>query len=112
MLTRRTFLKFSGAGTLAISLENPTGPAAPAKYMPPIAVMITSRNDWSPSTVCSRVNISCCASGCVARLEAAQLAVAVMVASNTPVYGVNTGFGKLASVRIAPDDVAGVMSSR
>ncbi|WEK17395.1 MAG: aromatic amino acid lyase [Candidatus Ochrobactrum gambitense] len=26
--------------------------------------------------------------------------------ATTPVYGINTGFGKLASIRIAPNDVA------
>ncbi len=33
-------------------------------------------------------------------------AVARIVARGEPVYGVNTGFGKLASMRIAPDDLA------
>ena len=33
-------------------------------------------------------------------------AVARIVARGAPVYGINTGFGKLASVRIAPDDLA------
>ena len=33
-------------------------------------------------------------------------AVAAIVAKGEPVYGINTGFGKLASVRIAPADLA------
>jgi histidine ammonia-lyase len=33
-------------------------------------------------------------------------AVEAIVARGEPVYGVNTGFGKLATVRIAPDDLA------
>ncbi len=33
-------------------------------------------------------------------------AVEAIVARGEPVYGINTGFGKLASVRIAPDDLA------
>ncbi|MBL8590083.1 MAG: histidine ammonia-lyase [Methylobacteriaceae bacterium] len=33
-------------------------------------------------------------------------AVAAIVAKGEPVYGINTGFGKLASVRIAPGDLA------
>ncbi|ACA16146.1 histidine ammonia-lyase [Methylobacterium sp. 4-46] len=32
--------------------------------------------------------------------------VAAIVARGEPVYGINTGFGKLATVRIAPDDLA------
>jgi histidine ammonia-lyase len=33
-------------------------------------------------------------------------AVAAIVARGEPVYGINTGFGRLASVRIAPDELA------
>ena len=33
-------------------------------------------------------------------------AVEAIVARGEPVYGINTGFGKLATVRIAPDDLA------
>jgi histidine ammonia-lyase len=33
-------------------------------------------------------------------------AVEAIVARGQPVYGINTGFGKLATVRIAPDDLA------
>ena len=39
-------------------------------------------------------------------VEAAHALVARAAAEAAPVYGVNTGFGKLASVRIAPADVA------
>ena len=39
-------------------------------------------------------------------IEAAAAAIDAAAAGNTPVYGVNTGFGKLASMRIAPADTA------
>ena len=39
-------------------------------------------------------------------IKAAANAVAAAVAGDDAVYGINTGFGKLASVKIAPDDVA------
>ena len=39
-------------------------------------------------------------------VERAAAAVAAIVARGEPVYGINTGFGKLASVRIAPEDLA------
>ena len=39
-------------------------------------------------------------------VEAAAAVIKAAAAGNTPVYGVNTGFGKLASLRIAPDDTA------
>ena len=39
-------------------------------------------------------------------IDASAAAVARIVANGAPVYGINTGFGKLASVRIADDDLA------
>ncbi|MBW8297391.1 histidine ammonia-lyase [Sphingopyxis sp.] len=39
-------------------------------------------------------------------IDASAAAVARIVARGDPVYGINTGFGKLASVRIANDDLA------
>jgi histidine ammonia-lyase len=39
-------------------------------------------------------------------VEAAAAAIAAAAAGDIPVYGVNTGFGKLASLRIAPADTA------
>ena len=39
-------------------------------------------------------------------IDASAAAVARIVAKGAPVYGINTGFGKLASVRIASDDLA------
>ena len=39
-------------------------------------------------------------------IEAAAAAIATAAAGDAPVYGVNTGFGKLASLRIAPEDTA------
>ena len=41
-----------------------------------------------------------------ARIDAAAALVAQAAAGEAPVYGVNTGFGKLARVRIAPADIA------
>jgi len=41
-----------------------------------------------------------------AAIDASAAAVARIVAKGAPVYGINTGFGKLASVRIASDDLA------
>ncbi|MEM7733875.1 MAG: histidine ammonia-lyase [Pseudomonadota bacterium] len=41
-----------------------------------------------------------------ANIEAAAAVVARSAAGEAPVYGVNTGFGKLASVKIAPEDTA------
>ena len=39
-------------------------------------------------------------------MEASARAVASIVANGEPVYGINTGFGKLASARIEPADIA------
>ena len=39
-------------------------------------------------------------------IDASAAAVARIVAKGAPVYGINTGFGKLASVRIADEDLA------
>lgn len=44
--------------------------------------------------------------GCRPGVEAAEAAIAAAAAGDAPVYGVNTGFGKLASLRIAPGDTA------
>ena len=41
-----------------------------------------------------------------AAIDASAAAVARIVAKGAPVYGINTGFGKLASVRVADDDLA------
>jgi len=43
---------------------------------------------------------------CLPRIEAAAAIVARAASGSDPVYGVNTGFGKLASKRIAPADTA------
>jgi histidine ammonia-lyase len=43
--------------------------------------------------------------GCRAGIEASARAVEAIVAKGEPVYGINTGFGKLASTRIAPADI-------
>lgn len=39
-------------------------------------------------------------------IEKAANRIAEIAAGDAPVYGINTGFGKLASIRIAPEDVA------
>ncbi|MDP1578452.1 MAG: aromatic amino acid lyase, partial [Cypionkella sp.] len=39
-------------------------------------------------------------------IECAAAAIKAAAAGDVPVYGVNTGFGKLASMRIAPEDTA------
>ncbi len=44
--------------------------------------------------------------GCRPAVEAAAETVRAIVAKGDPVYGINTGFGKLASVRIAEADLA------
>ena len=44
--------------------------------------------------------------GCRTSVEAAAAVVAAIVAKGDPVYGINTGFGKLASIRIAGPDLA------
>ena len=43
--------------------------------------------------------------GCLTAVDAAAAAVARIVARGAPVYGINTGFGKLASVRIDAADL-------
>ena len=43
---------------------------------------------------------------CKPRIRASAEAVARIVAKGEPVYGINTGFGKLASVRIEATDLA------
>ena len=43
---------------------------------------------------------------CKAAVEASARAVASIVAKGEPIYGINTGFGKLASARIEPADIA------
>ena len=42
---------------------------------------------------------------CRPALEASAARISAIAAGDEPVYGINTGFGKLASVRIPPQDV-------
>jgi histidine ammonia-lyase len=42
---------------------------------------------------------------CRPAVEASARAVEAIVAKGAPVYGINTGFGKLASARIEPADI-------
>ena len=44
--------------------------------------------------------------GCDAAIEKAAARIAAIAAGNAPVYGINTGFGKLASIRIDTADTA------
>jgi histidine ammonia-lyase len=46
------------------------------------------------------------APGWQAKVQAAADAVAARIAEGAPLYGINTGFGKLASTRIAPEQLA------
>ncbi len=48
---------------------------------------------------------------CRPRVEAAAKAVAAIVAKGEPVYGINTGFGKLATVRIDAADLAALQKN-
>ncbi|MBI2737917.1 MAG: histidine ammonia-lyase [Rhodospirillales bacterium] len=43
--------------------------------------------------------------GCYAAVDASARAITTILAKGEPVYGINTGFGKLASVRIEPADL-------
>ncbi len=43
---------------------------------------------------------------CDPAIEAGAARIAAIAGGDEPVYGINTGFGKLASIRIAPSDVA------
>jgi histidine ammonia-lyase len=45
-------------------------------------------------------------SACHPAIERSAAAVSALLARGEPIYGINTGFGKLASVRIAPADLA------
>ncbi|MEC7964435.1 MAG: aromatic amino acid lyase, partial [Pseudomonadota bacterium] len=48
----------------------------------------------------------CLDDSCRLAIEAAADRIAAAAAGEAPVYGVNTGFGKLASMKIAPEDTA------
>src|SRR5256885_16652944 len=45
------------------------------------------------------------AADAIARMQASRAVVDKLVASGETAYGINTGFGKLASVRISPEQV-------
>jgi len=51
------------------------------------------------------------AAGALPRVEAGFHALAGILAKGAPVYGINTGFGKLASVRIADADLAALQTN-
>ncbi len=59
--------------------------------------------DWAAISRGASVEL---AASAIPAIEAGARAVAAIVAKGEPVYGINTGFGKLASVRIADADLA------
>ncbi|MDR3376897.1 MAG: histidine ammonia-lyase [Ancalomicrobiaceae bacterium] len=59
--------------------------------------------DWARILAGAEVEL---AASAIPAIEAGAAAVAAIVAKGEPVYGINTGFGKLASVRIADADLA------
>ena len=63
----------------------------------------TSLDDWRAIYRSAGATLD---ASCWPRVEASAASVARIVAKGEPVYGVNTGFGKLASVRIAAADLA------
>jgi len=44
--------------------------------------------------------------GCHAKIAQSHEAIAILLDKHEPIYGINTGFGKLASLKIAPNDLA------
>ncbi len=66
----------------------------------PGAVPLTA---WRDVHVGARIALDL---ACRTKVEAAAATIEAIVAKGEPVYGVNTGFGKLASVRIGKDDLA------
>ncbi|MDR3495135.1 MAG: histidine ammonia-lyase [Ancalomicrobiaceae bacterium] len=63
----------------------------------------TALADWSAILAGAEVEL---AASAIPEIEAGAAAIATIVAKGEPVYGINTGFGKLASVRIADADLA------
>ena len=63
----------------------------------------TSLGEWEAILLGAEVSVD---AGCTAGIEASARAIEAIVARGEPVYGINTGFGKLASVRIQPADIA------
>src|SRR6185437_8794589 len=82
-------------------------PAAQARLEGTMTVVIrpgeASLADWRAVLDGAPVAID---PSCGARVAASAAAVERILARGAPVYGVNTGFGKLASVRIAAQDLA------
>jgi len=58
---------------------------------------------WRDVMAGARVSLD---SGCLPAVAASSAAVRRIVARGEPVYGINTGFGKLASIRIADDELS------
>jgi histidine ammonia-lyase len=66
----------------------------------PGAVPLTA---WRDVHVGARIALDL---ACRTKVEAAAATIEAIIAKGEPVYGVNTGFGKLASARIGKDDLA------
>src|SRR6185312_9973192 len=82
-------------------------PAAQARLEGTVTVVIrpgeASLADWRAIVTGAPVAID---PSCSARVAASAAAVNRILSRSEPVYGINTGFGKLASVRIAREDLA------
>ncbi len=59
--------------------------------------------DWRRICAGAPVTLS---GACHGAIEAGAAAVATILARGAPVYGINTGFGRLAHIRVAADDLA------
>jgi histidine ammonia-lyase len=81
-------------------MEGPVSPAPGLIILQPGGV---SLNDWRVIYQGAGAKLD---SACMPAVEASARTVEAIVARGEPVYGINTGFGKLASVRIEPADLA------
>src|SRR5215472_10463340 len=63
----------------------------------------TTLADWRAIYRAAEVTLD---PACHAAIAAGARAVESILAWGAPVYGINTGFGRLASIRIGPDDLA------
>ena len=71
----------------------------------PISIVPGSLNLQQLRTIMARPQRVVLKNDCWPAVEAAARLVAEVAAGDAPVYGINTGFGKLASVRIPPDQI-------
>ncbi len=84
----------------AAGVERPVSPASGDITLQPGAV---SLDDWRAIYRGAGAKLD---PACLPAVEASAHAVEAIVAKGEPVYGINTGFGKLASVRIEAADLA------